>query len=434
MLVRRLILGVLGCALALAISRPAVAQDWKWPTDRAIAVCWTNAVPAGNALRAKEQRKMQLVRQAVEANFSRFSDLSFSGWGTCGAGAADGIMIRIMWNSQRGDVNDGGRRNPAAFVGRRAITGNQRAWRYGGASPFTRFVNNAETTFRQGDTVPAMAGMAMQFDSSDDYVVSSGLHEFGHALGFSHDHVRRNGADFVCRALHPVVTEHQAGASGDENYLAPKNTSDSIMSYCPILKTTWNSISENDVLGLQQHYGDGDKGSIYRAGTKRGSPLCPSGSFLHLTSGECYSCPSGFQRSLNPDVRASNACVMPAQEQTSRATDRGTPTGFPIPTQCPGGAFLDVGKGRCYSCPSGYNRSAAPVTASNACSRRVGESHRGATKRGSVGCASGSFFDVSRGACYSCGPHHVRTAHAVDDAKACIRGDWGLSRQILKRQ
>ena len=398
---------MVGISASLLFAPPARAQDWKWPTDRAIPVCWTNSVPPGDPLHREEVRKKAMVRRAVDTNFAQFSDLSFAGWGDCGSGGQDGIMIRIMYSETRGDVSLSGVSNPSSFVGRGAYRRMQN-----GPSP--------------------VEGMRLQFDAGDDYIFSSSMHEFGHALGFAHDHVRPNGTDFVCEALHPVVEEHSAGEH--DVYLAAKDSIDSVMSYCPIFGQYWTSISENDVLGLQRHYGHGSSGAIYRAGQHTGSATCSGGSFADLLTGGCWSCPSGHQRSLNPDVRAANACVQPAGEQTARASDRGSPSGFPIATQCPGGAFLDIGKGRCYSCPSGFHRTAAPVTAGNACAKRVPERTAAARRTGSLGCSGGSFFDLTRAACFTCGTNHVRTAFPVDDPRACIRKDWGLSRQIMKRQ
>ena len=40
--------------------------------------------------------------------------------------------------------------------------------------------------------------------------------------------------------------------------------------------------------------------------------------------------------------------------------------------------------GEYWSCPSGYNRSLAPVTANNACTKWIGESLKKAVKKGSI--------------------------------------------------
>lgn len=146
---------------------------------------------------------------------------------------------------------------------------------------------------------------------------------------------------------------------------------------------------------------------------------CPSGQFFDpRNGGECWSCPQGYNRSL-AEVDKFNACAKPAYEDFSKATHRSS-----LKTSCPSGQFSDP-NGGCYSCPSGYNRTAHAVTSNKACSRLV-ESNKHAINKGrgrgllGTDCSSGEFWDPN-GNCYTCPSGHGRTAAAVTASNACHR-------------
>ena len=111
--------------------------------------------------------------------------------------------------------------------------------------------------------------MNMQFDAPDHYIESSALHEFGHALGFHHEHRRTNEdgelvTDSWCQWEHPT----KSGDSGnikDGTFLSDEYDANSIMSYCPQFKQYFNAISEDDAGGIQKYYGAGEKGVILKA-------------------------------------------------------------------------------------------------------------------------------------------------------------------------
>lgn len=149
---------------------------------------------------------------------------------------------------------------------------------------------------------------------------------------------------------------------------------------------------------------------------------CPDGSFFDpINGGSCWSCPSGTVRQVTP-VNSGNACLRPPGETTARAKRNGRGKGL-IGTDCPKGQFWDP-NGYCWSCPSGYARTAAPVTAKNACTKWRGPSFARATLRKRLACPDGSFFDPTRGgSCWSCPEGYVRTLVPVNEPNACAAGN-----------
>jgi len=155
--------------------------------------------------------------------------------------------------------------------------------------------------------------------------------------------------------------------------------------------------------------------SVARA-TQTRRPGCPAGSFYDpRKGGECWSCPSDHNRTLAP-VTAKNACAKPVRESTARATSAGK-------SGCAKGSFYDPRKGgECWSCPSGFKRSLAPVTAKNACARSVKVTATRAKLHRKKGCPAGSFYDPRKGGeCWSCPSGFKRGVAPVTSREACLR-------------
>lgn len=157
---------------------------------------------------------------------------------------------------------------------------------------------------------------------------------------------------------------------------------------------------------------------------------CPKGTFFDLTNWSCWSCPEGFERSAAA-VHTERACrarfddldanriinegLKKPEGKTKKATFQG-----PL---CPKGSFFDpIRSGECYSCPGGYNRSAAHITEKNACYIPAREDFKKAVRKKTTiwphDCARGTFFDAV-GGCFKCPDEYVRTGHSVQGAKAC---------------
>lgn len=164
----------------------------------------------------------------------------------------------------------------------------------------------------------------------------------------------------------------------------------------------------------------------FGSATYRG-PLCPAGTFHDpIRGGECYSCPSGYSRSL-AHIDAPNACFKAAGEEYSTATRHQSTI---WPHDCwGGGKFWDgYSGGACWSCPSGYNRTASRITESWACSKSVPEQQSRATLVQRAQCGAGEFHDMrisgaqdtkTGGGCWTCPTAWDRTIYPVDGTRAC---------------
>jgi hypothetical protein len=149
---------------------------------------------------------------------------------------------------------------------------------------------------------------------------------------------------------------------------------------------------------------------------------CPQGQFFDLVEGgTCWTCPQDYVRTWDA-VNVGTACVRQAREETRRATRHDASN---IWRNCPGGQFFDIWKGYCYSCPSGFGRTLAGVEEGNACARTVGKELRPATKQGPgvIGC-KGDLIDV-RGTCRrsgECGKKGQRPCTVTERVPSCDAG------------
>lgn len=124
------------------------------------------------------------------------------------------------------------------------------------------------------------------------------------------------------------------------------------------------------------------------------------GSKLDIGTGQCWSCPSSAPKRTIFAVDGPKACEKPAYEDFKKATGPTNPTGGLI-KKCASDAFMDILKGKCYSCGD-YNRSTYPVTHARACSKVIKVSRKKATLHGKSGCEPGSWQHGLTGSCYTC--------------------------------
>lgn len=148
---------------------------------------------------------------------------------------------------------------------------------------------------------------------------------------------------------------------------------------------------------------------------------CPSGSFLDAGSGACWACPTGYNRTADP-ITGTTACSkadasVPLKRMSASFVSK----------LCPTDSFFDpIRGGECYSCPPGYRRSAAHIDAANACYIPAGEQLSRATRHKKTPwpheCAGGTFHDAwDGGGCWSCPGGYNRTGNHINSDGACSR-------------
>lgn len=145
---------------------------------------------------------------------------------------------------------------------------------------------------------------------------------------------------------------------------------------------------------------------------------CAVGQFQDLSTGDCWSCPSGYERTVIPitPITASDACTKPAFSSFSFATHHAA-------AGCPVGQFYDIGNGDCWSCPTGYNRTIFPVTGTSACEKppySLFTSALNQTATGGSDCPSGYVYDFILGQCYKCPSGYAKNVfNAWNTSNAC---------------
>jgi hypothetical protein len=150
--------------------------------------------------------------------------------------------------------------------------------------------------------------------------------------------------------------------------------------------------------------------------------LCPSGQFYDLIDGgTCWSCPAGFGRTVF-SVKDDKACEKVAAQEFRRVEERGKGRGW-FGTDCDGGQFWDIVDGNCHSCPGGYAMQVLEhVHGDRKCAKSIPGSWGRATKHG-PSCGQGNFWDLRNGGeCWSCPNGFTRTLAAVTADNACSYG------------
>jgi len=185
------------------------AAVWSWPSGapRVIYVCWENPADGAPELRA-------LVRQAAEESWQAASQLIFRGWASC-AENNRGIRIRI--------ADEG----PHVKTLGRFLDGRH---------------DGMVLNFSFNKWSDSCAYSESQRRSC---IYSIAVHEFGHAIGFSHEQ-NRFDAPGECGKL-------RQGSDGDQ-LLTPYDPN-STMNYCNERYNNNGRLSAFDVRAVQILYG-----------------------------------------------------------------------------------------------------------------------------------------------------------------------------------
>jgi hypothetical protein len=179
-----------------------VIRASKWPSFT-ISVCWENLSPA-------QQHFADVTRQAVQDTWEHYSKVRFNGWGACQA-ADKGIRIRVSDE----------------------LPHTMAIGKYLDAYPSGMVLN---FTFQDWG-----AGCQARADFCA-YAISA--HEFGHALGFTHEQQTANSR--------PMCDNEPSDFQGD--YLVVKYDPNSIMNLC---NPQWNGngqLSALDIAAVARFY------------------------------------------------------------------------------------------------------------------------------------------------------------------------------------
>lgn len=152
--------------------------------------------------------------------------------------------------------------------------------------------------------------------------------------------------------------------------------------------------------------------------------------FLHVWNKTCWSCPAGYKRTADPNVKGKNACRKAGKTSYKRAKKHKK---VKFLGKCPKGQFVHTLNQTCYSCPKHYRRSANPhVSGAKACIKKTraklaAGKYRGKAPKGLL-CAKGTFYDPRKGGeCWSCPASHAhRTINPVTNPKACSSNISGV--------
>lgn len=183
------------------------ASVTRWDRQ-AIEVCWENP--------GAFESERELVRAAITESWSQVTPIEFTGWGQCSA-SATGVRIRIK--------ND-------SFA----------VMTHGLGKELDGRVNGLELNFQFDSWATSCKSSELTRRSC---IRDLAIHEFGHVLGFDHEHRR---PDFPGECA-PGIDGF--GGTPADTLLGPYDP-ESVMNYCSPVR---DRLSTGDMLGVQEVYG-----------------------------------------------------------------------------------------------------------------------------------------------------------------------------------
>ena len=148
---------------------------------------------------------------------------------------------------------------------------------------------------------------------------------------------------------------------------------------------------------------------------------CPSGSFFDVGKGSCWTCPSGARRTVFA-VDGDKAC-----ERIIKKKKRKAKYVYKVDSllkSCRKGTFANAGSRSCYTCPAGWKHDRSKRTGTNGvCYKPRKVTRSSATKVHDIAlsCPSGFFDPIDGGSCWTCPSGYTRQVSSVKDAKACMK-------------
>lgn len=198
---------------------PLRSSVWSFPknTSKIMFVCWEN--PS-----ASSREAMSWVRDAVEQSWGVHSSLKFEGWTKTCTPASAGIRIKIGDETSR----DRGDYEPHTKGLGQALDGVKDG-----------MVLNF--TYRKWDPeCPKAPGLDLKF-----CIQSVAVHEFGHALGFAHEHNRHDRPG--------ECMEAPQGTDGNVRDFTPFDPN-SVMNYCNKKYNNLGKLSPCDIKSVEKLY------------------------------------------------------------------------------------------------------------------------------------------------------------------------------------
>jgi hypothetical protein len=241
-----------------------------------IPVCWNNPAQASSTRRG-------WIQDTMDRNWARYGRVNFTGWGTCPAGAFNGVRIQIDNRGgaattgffDNGSNNNGSSRFRSGRFVSGLATGVTLNLGFGGLCSNNGAYCESSSTCGAGvcqGISPSCGGANIEFCAR-----ALAIHEFGHVIGFWHEEERNdyapagdrngNGLADTTESFCNKQAEDWDG-NGIRNNYQPQYYGqydvNSVMSYCgqPIVSMWKKDVGAGDTMAVQRAYGRRIAGSL----------------------------------------------------------------------------------------------------------------------------------------------------------------------------